>query len=231
MINVKFGAVGVTDFNAADFFLKALIGIPEVEISSDMIRLYSSEQSYVELLGDFNRKGNPGDLGSYVNELDSYKIVVNGKMNYQVTNLELDGETLGSLRALAEYLNEVKYKITGNDAANFLSGADGKDIINGGKGNDVIEGNGGNDTLTGGLGRDTFVFHAGDGKDIIKDFTASGKQSDFIDLSEYGNKPLKFRDLDISREGKHVLIEIGKHDEILLHNTKLKDITAADFDF
>lgn len=230
MIKVKFGATGVTEFNVADFFLQSLINLVEFEISDDTIRLYADEKNYVELRGSFvdGHSRNPLD---YVEELDGYKFVVDGKMTYQVTGLDLDGETLGSFTALQEHLDASSYRMTGNDAANKLSAGSGKDILDGGKGNDWLIGNGGKDVLIGGRGRDHFVFHKGDGKDQIKDFTASGKEADTIDLSDWGGK-LRFRDLDISREGKHdVLIEIGKHDEILLHDVKLKDITSSDFDF
>jgi Ca2+-binding RTX toxin-like protein len=230
MINVTFGASGVTEFNAADFFLQALIDKPEVEFSSDKIRLYSDDKNYVELTGEF-KKGTPGNPISYVEQLDSYKFVADGKMNYEVTNIDISGSTLSSLKALSKFLDEAAYKVTGNDANNLLSGASGEDTLNGGKGNDTIEGNGGDDLLIGGAGRDKFVFHAGDGKDEIKDFVENGKLADTIDLSEY-SKDLKFKDIDISRDGKHdVLIEIGKHDEILLHDVNIKQVTTADFDF
>ncbi|MGV3552407.1 hypothetical protein [Rhizobium sp.] len=230
MINVTFGASGVTEFNAADFFLQALIDKPEVEFSTETIRLYTDEKTYVELNGEF-KKGDSKNPLSYVEQLDSYKFVVDGKLNYQVTGLDLDGETLSSLKGISKYLSESAYKVTGNNAANLLSGADARDILSGGRGNDVLEGNGGNDVLIGGAGKDTFVFHQGDGRDVIRDFVANGKLADTIDLSDY-DKGLRFRDLDISREGKNdVLIEIGKNDEILLQNVNIKHITAADFDF
>lgn len=239
MIKVNFGARGVTEFNAADFFLQSVIGVPDVEFSKDSIKLFTNEKNYIELTGDF-RSGKPGNPLSYVEQLDGYKIVVDGKMNYQVSGLELGRETLRSLEDLSAYLNESQYRITGNSGNNQLSGADARDFINGGDGRDVIRGNGGNDELIGGkgndllfggAGRDTFVFDKGDGKDQIKDFAASGRNADTIDLSDYA-RGLKFRDLDISREGKHdVLIEIGRNDEILLQDVRVKDISASDFDF
>ena len=63
------------------------------------------------------------------------------------------------------------------------------------------------------------------------DFTVKGKNADTIDLSEYGDK-LRFKDIDIERDGKHdTVIEIGKHDEILLHDVKPNEISIHDFDF
>lgn len=231
MINVTFGAVGVTEFNAADFFFQTLVDTAGFEVSGSKLRLFGEDsKDYVELTGDFNTEGGKNPL-SYVNELNGYKFVVDGKVNYQVSGLELSGTTLGSFKKLADYLDGNDYRVIGNDAANLLSGASGDDVLNGGKGNDRIVGNEGDDLLIGGAGRDRFVFHAGDGKDEIKDFVENGKLTDLIDLSEYGGK-LRFRDIDIERHGKHdVVIEIGKHDEILLQDVNIKHITVADFDF
>jgi len=229
-INVQFGAAGITEFNAADFFLQTLINKVKLEFSTDKVRIYSDDDDYVEFYGAFVDVGSKNPL-DYVEHVTGYKFVVDGKMNYQVSGLDVDGGTLGSIKKLSKYLDGSDYKITGNDAANRLGGASGDDILDGGKGNDWIVGNGGDDLLTGGAGKDHFVFHKGDGRDEITDFAAKGKSADTIDLSDYGEK-LKFKDLDISRDGRHdLLIEIGKHDEILLHDVKIKDITAADFDF
>lgn len=229
-INVQFGDSGVTEFNAADFFLQALINDVDYEISSDKIRFVSDNKNYVEVGGSFVTDGGKNPL-DYVEEINSYKFVVNGKVSYQVTGLEIDGDTLGSFGKLGRYLDEHAYNITGNAAANLLSAGSSDDVINGGKGNDTIEGNSGDDFLIGGIGRDTFVFHKGDDQDEIKDFTVKGKMADEIDLSDYGEK-LRFKDIDISREGKHdAVIEIGKHDEILLHNVNAKELTIHNFDF
>ncbi|MCB1444236.1 MAG: hypothetical protein KDJ87_00145 [Rhizobiaceae bacterium] len=112
-----------------------------------------------------------------------------------------------------------------------MNGAGGDDIIDGGRGKDSIIGNGGDDELTGGIGADHFIYHKGDGSDVITDFTARGGDADTIDLSEYGEK-IRFRDLHISRVDKtDVLIEIGRHEDILLHDVKLRHISVDDFDF
>ena len=56
----------------------------------------------------------------------------------------------------------------GNDS---LVGGKGKDSLIGGDGEDSLWGGAGNDTLWGGDGDDTFIFHAGEGKDVIADYT------------------------------------------------------------
>lgn len=64
---------------------------------------------------------------------------------------------------------DVLYGGRGNDD---LSGGAGNDMLYGGKGDDRLEGGKGNDQLTGGEGNDTFVFKAGFGHDVVKDFGA-----------------------------------------------------------
>ncbi len=62
---------------------------------------------------------------------------------------------------------DVLYGGRGNDD---LSGGAGNDMLYGGKGDDRLEGGKGNDQLTGGEGSDTFVFKAGFGHDVVKDY-------------------------------------------------------------
>jgi len=61
------------------------------------------------------------------------------------------------------------YGGSGNDK---LEGGRGNDKLYGGKGDDRLEGGKGNDQLTGGEGNDAFVFKAGCGHDVVKDFSA-----------------------------------------------------------
>lgn len=61
--------------------------------------------------------------------------------------------------------------INGTNGLDRLIGTVGDDEINGRRGNDWIEGAEGNDTLIGGAGRDTFVLRAGDGHDVVTDYS------------------------------------------------------------
>jgi hypothetical protein len=77
------------------------------------------------------------------------------------------------------------------------------------------------------------LFHKGDGVDTITDFVHSGKFHETIDLSDFSGDKLRFKDLDISREGRHdVSVDFGKgSDEIIIQDVTVKQITAADFHF
>ncbi|WP_339384164.1 hypothetical protein [Microcoleus sp. LEGE 07076] len=52
-----------------------------------------------------------------------------------------------------------------------MCGGDGDDTVAGGIGDDWLIGDLGNDTLRGGSGRDYFLLSAGQGSDLIVDFT------------------------------------------------------------
>ena len=56
----------------------------------------------------------------------------------------------------------------GNDS---LTGGDGNDTLRGGNGSDVLMGGLGNDSLKGSNGSDIFVLAAGDGADMVLDFS------------------------------------------------------------
>lgn len=68
----------------------------------------------------------------------------------------------------------------GND---YLQGGAGADHLWGNEGDDVLAGGAGNDVLRGGLGADTFVFEAGGGSDIVRDFEAG---IDLLDFTAFG---------------------------------------------
>lgn len=58
--------------------------------------------------------------------------------------------------------SHIKFNISGDDSNNILYGYDNNDTIAGGKGND---------SLHGGNGIDTYIYHKGDGSDIINDWS------------------------------------------------------------
>ena len=76
--------------------------------------------------------------------------------------------------------------VAGKAGNDILFGLGDQDSVDGGEGNDIVVGGEGPDLLTGGLGRDTFVFHAGDGHDIIKDFKPG------TDTLQFDAAPLSF---------------------------------------
>ncbi|MBQ3336861.1 MAG: hypothetical protein IJG80_05605, partial [Selenomonadaceae bacterium] len=65
--------------------------------------------------------------------------------------------------------------IDGKTGGDTLSGGVGNDSLSGGSGNDSLWGGAGDDTLFGGDGKDVFVYHDGDGDDIISDYTTLDK--------------------------------------------------------
>jgi Ca2+-binding RTX toxin-like protein len=75
------------------------------------------------------------------------------------------------------------YRGTRGTVNGDVYGGDGNDTLIGGVGNDRIDGGRGDDELRGNNSRDTFVFHRGDGNDLVADF-ANGK--DRLDLSAIG---------------------------------------------
>lgn len=104
--------------------------------------------------------------------------------------------------------------LTGDDKTNIIKGLRGNDTLVGLKGNDKLDGGDGNDTLMGGkdndmliggLGHDTYLYHKGDGFDVIKD--------------EGGNDTLKITGLTLSELG------FIKQDNHLFIHTNPKDNT------
>ena len=136
--------------------------------------------------------------------------------------------------------NDILFGDDGNDE---LYGEDGDDVLTGGKGSDQYAGGDGDDLLVfdadgtgdsswGGKGSDTFQFHAGFGKDRIKDLLATGKNSDRIDLSQI--KGAKFSKLKIVQKGNDVEIKskaFKNGDKIILEVVNAGALTEKDFVF
>ena len=74
--------------------------------------------------------------------------------------------------------------VTGGEGDDTIGGGSGNDVIDGGTGDDMIAGGRGDDTITGGEGDDMFVYHAGDGDDVITDFTPGEDTIQLVGVGE-----------------------------------------------
>jgi Ca2+-binding RTX toxin-like protein len=133
--------------------------------------------------------------------------------------------------------NGVFYGDAGNDTIvggagnSTLTGGAGNDTITGGAGNERIVGGAGNDQLTGGAGSDTFVFKAGDGKDTVSDFQASGASHDVIEVDAS-----KFADFNAAMKAIHdadgnAVLDLGDGSTLTLDGVHKAALSASDFHF
>lgn len=113
----------------------------------------------------------------------------------------------------------------------ILTGTDGADTLIGGKGTDTLTGGKGNDMLTGGGGHDSFVHDKGDGIDTITDFTASGSDSDVLDLGDYAYSRVEHLYGHLAQVGADAVITLGPDDQIILKNVQVSQLSAANFTF
>jgi Ca2+-binding RTX toxin-like protein len=116
----------------------------------------------------------------------------------------------------------------GSDIANFLQGNAGNNKLFGEFGNDQLAGGKGTDFLAGGDGYDTFIFHKGDGVDTVTDFNDATDTMSLSGFAGVGN----FAELSshLSAHGDDVWVSFGS-DKLILHDTALSDMNAADFLF
>jgi hypothetical protein len=102
-----------------------------------------------------------------------------------------------------------------------ILGTSGSNTLKGTTGNDLFVGNGQNDT---------FVFDANFGRDVIKDFAASGSSHDTIQFSKTVFDSFASVLSHASQVGQDVVISTG-HDTLTLKNTKLSALDSHDFQF
>lgn len=106
----------------------------------------------------------------------------------------------------------------GNDA---IRGEAGNDWLSGGAGNDTLEGGLGSDSLLGGAGADQFVFHQGDGFDVVFGFETGIDVIDEAGRSDAGTAPNIFQD------GSNLVIAFGNGDTLYLVGTSFATFNAG----
>ncbi|QPF90265.1 Ig-like domain-containing protein [Bradyrhizobium commune] len=106
---------------------------------------------------------------------------------------------------------------TGNDLDNIIIGNAANNVIDGGKGNDV---------LTGGGGVDTFVVRAGNGNDIITDFTA-GSGGDILQINGTSFKTFADVAAAMQQVGTDAVLSLGNGEKLTLENTQVQSLTAS----
>ncbi|MEO1145605.1 MAG: Ig-like domain-containing protein [Cyanobacteria bacterium J06638_22] len=112
-------------------------------------------------------------------------------------------------------------RLNGQGGNDVMRGGAGRDVMRGGSGNDRIAGELGNDRIVTGAGRDRIAIRSGQGFDRVTDFT------DGQDRIVLGG--INFGQLSIQQRNNDVLISRGTERLVLLQNTNVGDISAADF--
>ncbi|WP_145927682.1 family 16 glycosylhydrolase [Bradyrhizobium neotropicale] len=143
----------------------------------------------------------------YGGGIDTIKSSVTYKLPDYVENLTLTGSPA--------------INATGNSQSNIIIGNNAANIITGGLGNDV---------MTGGGGADTFVINAGDGSDIITDFTpGSAAGHDVVQLNGFAFT--SFSDIQgaMTQVGNDVYLALTNQDTLVFRNTTIASFTSNDF--
>ena len=93
-------------------------------------------------------------------------------------------------------------RLSGHDGNDLLHGGEGRDDLRGGDGDDLLIGGRGDDVLSGGLGNDVYVYHLGDGNDVIVNADKLGQQ-DRLKLQDIASDAVK-----ASRLGQDLLLHL-----------------------
>ena len=115
------------------------------------------------------------------------------------------------------------------DGNGQVVGTSGSAIL-GSTGSNTLKSTSGNDILVGGGQADTFVFAANFGRDVVKDFKASGTAQDTIQFSKSVFDSFASVLSHASQDGPDVTISAG-NDTLTLKNTTLSSLNSNDFHF
>ncbi|WP_375775342.1 Ig-like domain-containing protein [Bradyrhizobium sp. ma5] len=132
--------------------------------------------------------------------------------------------TGGAVHTFSEVAKDASGNV-GSSAGVALYSPSANLSLNGGTGNDVLIGRS-NDSLTGGGGSDTFVFNAGFGKEIIKDFSVT---SDFIEFAHGLFSSAQDVLAHTHDVGGTAVITLDANDTLTLTGVKSAQLLASDF--
>lgn len=104
----------------------------------------------------------------------------------------------------------------GNALDNIIAGAGGAQTLDGGAGNDVLIGYG---------GADVFAMQAGNGSDLILDFTAE----DSVRLTGYGISSFSQVASRLTQQGDDAALDLGKGEVLVFADTAADDLSAEQF--
>ncbi len=180
------------------------------------------------LIGGEGADVHVGGVGT--RDAADYEAATSG-VGVDLLNGGFSGEATGDTFSGVEYVYGSDYgdEIIGDDAVNRLVGRAGNDTLDGGAGNDYLLGELGDDILVGGDGNDVFVFHAGDGQDVIKDFEAGAGRTDRIWLKDFDASD--FSNLEVRESDTGVEIDFGTDGSLVLEGLTWNDFAADDFIF
>ncbi|MGY6217549.1 Calx-beta domain-containing protein [Methylolobus aquaticus] len=141
-------------------------------------------------------------------------------------------DVYGTVHAVNPYPDAIE----GTASDDVLYGSDRGDYLHGGlAGNDVLTGLLGDDLLVGGSGRNTFVFRAGDGRDVVADFTGltrnpSAERAAEADILRFEGEGMTLENLLLAQRGYDTVIRFQgvKDTRIVLKHANAGTLTNLD---
>jgi hypothetical protein len=131
----------------------------------------------------------------------------------------------GGVEGLVAKLLEGNDTFEGSKGSDYMLGFAGNDKLDGGKGSDFLGGGAGRDVLTGGRATDVFIFGAGDGRDVIKDFDANSTDDTYDLIWIQGDA-----EYTIGKNAKNdAVISFEDGSTLTLEGVKMNQISEDDF--
>lgn len=186
-------------------------GVPDAPAGVPTAPAAAQTREFDRATGNFLVTGTDGVDGSAYGENGDDIIRTFGGDDSSVAFAGDDFQDLGAG-------NDRAYGLSGNDT---ILGGSGDYALNGGTGNDVLVGGRDNDQLRGGADADRFVFAAGDGADVVKDFVPG---EDVLDFTDVGANPA----VQVSQTGANAIVSVGDV-RVTLEGVNSTQLTARDF--
>ena len=180
-----------------------------------------------ELLAKGNADGKNTDMAPLAEKFVQYAQEASSNGTFEAYGHSLGEKALTSLGYRLG--TDSDDTLRGNDSANYLYGGKGNDSLTGGAGHDTLEGGSGDDHLEGGTAEsDTYLFRAGHGKDMVKDYSYNDEQADTLHFEGAQAEKTAF-----AREGNDLVVKAyGSDDRVALKDYFYNDnYSRYDFQF
>ena len=117
--------------------------------------------------------------------------------------------------------------LKGGEGDDDLDGGAGNDILQGGEGADVLEGGLGDDVLLGGEDEDIFVFSAGDGRDVLRDFEP-GIDTITLDGFDSATVDAAIANAEETDQALIITLDEAAGDRLVLEDVRKDDLSEGD---
>lgn len=200
-------------------------GVP-LPYSGSSVKHYSATGSGLQLYGSIRNDSMWGDSKVNVTMFGGWGDDIYYLYSAKNKASERPGQGIDTISTWMSYtLPENIENLTVTGSGRYAIGNSQNNIITGGSGQQTLDGGLGDDVLKGGTGADIFIFAAGTGSDLIRDFT----NEDVVRLNGFGFSSFDEVRARMVQSGTDVRLDVGTGEVLVFANTTIGQLAPSQF--